>query len=291
MLRQAIVSGFFLGGVLGIIALGLNIIWGVMKVFNLAHANFVMLALFAGYYLTTYFHIHPYLTLLILAPLFFLLGVLVMRLMIKPLLRVSGELPLLMTIALMILLESGITVIMTQTSSLGYFAVDPKYWLGTVNYSGVMINLSSAVAFVSSIIIALLLYWFIRKTDTGRQIRACSENPVAASLMGINVERTYFTTFGIGIACTAIAGSLLLPLYDIEPTMGHRFLLPIFVIVALGGLGSFLGTLIGALLIGVIEGVAGVLIPGTLVPATSLGILVIVLLFRPEGIFGERANE
>lgn len=254
MLSQAIVAGFFLGGILGLIALGLNMIWGVMKVFNLAHANFVMLALFACYYLTTYSGIHPYLTLLVVAPLFFLLGVLIMRLMIKPLLRVSGELPLLMTIALMIFLEAMMTVIMTQTSHLGYFTVDPKYWLGTFSLVGILINISSATAFLCSVVMAFCLYWFIKKTDIGRQIRACSENPRAASLMGINVERTYFVTFGIGIACAAVAGSLMLPIYNIEPTIGHRFLLPIFVIVALGGLGSFLGTLIAAILIGIVEG-------------------------------------
>lgn len=288
ILGQGIISGIFLGGILALIALGFNLIWGVMGVMNMAHANFVMLAMFAGYFLVQYLDIHPFFLLPLLALLFFLLGAVVMQLLIKPTIRVSHELTLLITMALMIFLESAMTVIMSKTTYLDQYAVDPKYWLPSVAIAGITIDFSAASAFVGSILMALLLYWFIRKTDVGRSIRACAENTSVAGLMGINVERTRLIAFGVGIACTAGAATLMLPIYTITPQIGHQFLLPMFVVVALGGLGNFVGTLIAAVIIGFAEGVAGFFIPGPLVPAVGLGILVVVLLLRPEGIFGER---
>ncbi|MBI2316245.1 MAG: branched-chain amino acid ABC transporter permease [Betaproteobacteria bacterium] len=283
IIGQGAVSGLFLGGILALIALGLTLIWGVMGVLNMAHANFVMVAMFIGYFLVDALGIHPYFLLPLLIVLLFVLGMVVMQLLIKPTARVSHEHALLMTMALMIFLESAMTVLMSQTSFLDQYAIDPKYWLPSLKFGGITIDLSAASAFAGSILMALLLFWFIRKTDTGRSIRACAENARVAGLMGINVGRTQAIAFGVGIACTAAAA-----VYTITPQIGDQFLPPIFVIVALGGIGNFMGTLIAGFIIGVAEGVAGVFIPGPLVPAVGLGILVVVLLARPEGLFGER---
>ncbi len=288
VIGQGAISGLFLGGTLALIALGLTLIWGVMGVLNMAHANFVMVAMFIGYFLVDALHIHPYLLLPVLIVLMFLLGVAVMQLLVKPTIRISHEHALLMTMALMIFLESAMTVLMSQTSFLDQYAIDPKYWLPSFKLGGITIDLSAASAFVGSILMALLLFWFIRKTDIGRCIRACAENAKVASLMGIDVGRTQAIAFGVGIACTAAAAALLLPIYTITPEIGDQFLLPIFAIVALGGIGNFLGTLIAGFIIGVAEGIAGVFIPGPLVPAVGLSILVVVLLARPEGLFGDR---
>ncbi len=287
IVAQGAISGIFLGGVLALIALGLTLIWGVMGVLNMAHANFVMVAMFVGYFLVTYLDVHPYILLPFLLLVFFLLGALTMRLLIKSTIG-NHELGLLICLALMIFLESAMTTIMSQTTHLDQYAIDPKYWLPGIQLGGLRIDLASAIAFLGSIMMAFLLYWLIRKTETGRKIRACSEHPVVASLMGIDVGRVHLIAFGIGIACTAGAATLMLPIYTITPQIGHNFLLPMFAIVALGGLGNFIGTLIAAFIIGFAEGIAGVFIPGPLVPAVGLGILVVVLLIRPEGLFGER---
>lgn len=288
VIGQSAISGLFLGGTLALIALGLTLIWGVMGVLNMAHANFVMVAMFIGYFLVDAVGIHPYFLLPVLVILLFVLGMVVMQLLIKPTMKVSHEHSLLMTMALMIFLQSGMTVLMSQTSFLDQYAIDPKYWLPSLKFWGITIDLSAASAFAGSILMALLLFWFIRRTDIGRSIRACAENAKVASLMGINVGRTQAIAFGIGIACTGAAATLMLPIYTITPEIGHQFLLPIFVIVALGGIGNFLGTLISGFIIGVAEGVAGVFIPGPLVPAVGLSILVVMLLARPEGLFGDR---
>ncbi len=288
VIGQGAISGLFLGGILALIALGLTLIWGVMGVLNMAHANVLMVAMFIAYFLVDALGVHPYFLLPVLVVLMFVLGVVVMQLLIKPTARVSHEHALLMTMALMIFLQSGMTVLMAQTSFLDQYAIDPKYWLPSLKFGGISIDLSAASAFVGSILLALALFWFIRKTDTGRSIRACAENTKVASLMGINVGRTQAIAFGIGIACTAGAAVLLLPIYTITPEIGDQFLLPIFVIVALGGIGNFLGTLTAGFIIGLAEGIAGVFIPGPLVPAVGLSILVVVLLARPEGLFGDR---
>ncbi len=285
---QGAISGIFLGGILALIALGLTLIWGVMGVLNMAHANFVMVAMFIGYFLVATINVHPYILLPLISILLFLLGAGVMQILIKPTIKVSHELALLVTMALMIFLESVMTVIMSRTTRLDQYAIDPKYWLPSLRLGGIAIDLSAASAFLGSILMALLLFWFIRKTDTGRSIRACAENTRVASLMGINVGRTQLIAFGVGIACTGGAAALMLPIYTITTQIGHQFLLLMFVIVALGGLGNFLGTLISGFIIGLAQGIAGVFLPGPMVPAVGLGILVVVLLVRPEGLFGDR---
>lgn len=288
ILAQGILSGIFMGGVLTLIALGLTLIWGIMGVLNLAHAHFVMLALFGGYYFVRYLGFHPYLTLPVIGVLFVLLGIVVFLLLIKPTMRVSLELALLITIALMMFLEGTMTMVQTRVFNLSFVAVDAKYWIGTIKLGGIAIDIPAAIAFVTSIGLALLLFWFIRKTGTGRNIRACSENPRVASLMAINVGRTQLIGFAIGIVCTAAAAILMLPMLAFDATVGHNFLLTVFTIVVLGGLGSFVGTLVAGVIVGFAEGLAGVFIPGTMVPAVGLGILVLVLLVRPQGIFGEK---
>lgn len=285
ILLQAVVSGILTGGILALIALGLTLVWGVMGILNVAHCDFLMLALFGGYLIVTGLDLHPYFSLLILAPLFFLLGMFVMRFAIRPVMEVSHVLPLLITVALMALFQNGTTAVLSQLMPVRYLSIDPKFWMGTFAVGDIVISQSRLVAFIGSIVVAVSLYWFIRNTDMGRAIRAYSENSKAASLMGINVGRMQLITFGIGIACAASAAPFMLPTYPIDPKIGLVFIVPIFAIVVMGGLGNFVGTLLAGLIIGFVEGVAGVFLTGALVPAVSLTILVLVLLFRPEGMF------
>jgi len=288
IIAQGTINGIFMGGILAFIALGLALIWGVMGVLNIAHSHFVMLALFASYAFVRYLGFHPYLTLPFVLVLFGLLGAAVYVLLIKTTMKVSVLLALLVTIALMMFLEGVMTVVQSKVIHLSYLAVDPKYWIGTVEFAGVFIDIPAAIAFGASIGMAFLLFWFIRKTDIGRNIRACSENPIVSSLMSINVGRTQLIGFCLGIMCTAAAAVLMLPTIAFDSTVGHNFMLTVFTIVVLAGFGSFLGTLIAGIIVGFAEGLAGVFIPGTLTPAVSLSILVVVLLFRPQGLFGEK---
>lgn len=288
IIGQGAVSGVFLGGIVALIALGLTLIWGVMGVLNMAHSNFVMVALFIGYILVKYLGLHPYLTIFILVPLFFLFAILFTEYLIKPTMKVSEGLALLITIAVMMFLDGFMTFVQLKVLNVDYAAVDPKYWIGTIKLGKIAIDIPAAIAFVAAIGMALLLYWFIRRTEMGRNIRACAENPRAASLMGINVGRIQLIAFGIGVASAAAAATLMLPTLAFAADVGVNFMLIAFVIVVLGGLGNFMGTLISGFIVGFAEGIAGVFLPASLVPAVGLGILILVLLFRPQGMFGER---
>jgi len=288
ILAQGAITGVFVGGIVALIALGLTLIWGIMGVLNLAHASFVMVAMFASYALVKYLGIHPYLTIFVIVPVFFFFGILVSEYLIKPAKAVSDSLALLITIAIMMFLESGMTLIQLKVLKESFVSIDPKYWIGTVNIGDVVIDIPAAIAFFASIGMALLLYWLIRRTEIGRHIRACSENPEVTSVMGINVGRTQLIGFGIGIGSAGAAATLMLPSMAFDAGIGASFLLTAFVVVVLGGLGNFVGTLIAGFIVGFAEGVAGVLIPGSMVPAVGLGILFLVLLFKPQGIFGER---
>jgi len=288
VIGQGAVTGLLNGGIIALIAIGLTLIWGVMGVLNLAHANFVMVALFIGYMLVAYLGLHPYLTIIILVPLFFFLGILFTQYLIKPTLKVSSHLALLVTMAFMLFLEGIMTFVAVKVIKVDFIAVAPKYWIGTLNVGGIAIDIPLAIAFTASIVLALGLYWFIRRTDIGRNIRATAENPRTASLMGINVGRVRLIAFGIGIATAAVAASLMLPTLAFDAGIGNNFLLIAFVAVVLGGLGNFIGTFVAGFIVGFAEGLAGVFLPASLVPAVSLSILIFVLVFRPQGLFGDR---
>ncbi len=285
---QGAVTGILLGGIIALISLGLTLIWGVMGVLNLAHTNFVMVALFIGYIMVAKLGLHPYLTVIINVPLFFLLGILFTQYLIKPTMKVSSHNALLLTIAFMLFMEGIMTFVALRVLQLDFISVDPKYWIGTVNIGKIVVDIPAAIAFVASIGMALALFWFIRRTDIGRHIRATAENPRTASIMGINVGRIQLIAFGIGVTTAAVAATLMLPTLAFAADIGTNFMLTAFVVVVLGGLGNFVGTFVAGFIVGFAEGVAGVLLPASLVPAVGLTILILVLLFRPQGLFGER---
>lgn len=291
LLAESAISGIFAGGVLALIALGLTLVWGVMGILNLAHTDFLMLAMFGCFLVVTGLQIHPYLSLFIMVPVFFLLGMVVMRYLIKPILGQGGHhLPVIISIGLMLLFQSGSRTVMYQLTPLNSLAIGSQYWMGTLSFFGINISIPRLLAFVTSVAMVLFLFWFIQKTELGETVRAYAENSTAATLMGINVGRLQLIVFGIGIACVSAAAALLIPMYPVEPQIGQTFSLSVFAIVAMGGLGNFWGTLLAGLVIGLAEGIAGVFIAGAAIPLVSLGILVVTLIFRPEGVLGRRGS-
>jgi len=157
------------------------------------------------------------------------------------------------------------------------------FWIGPV-----MIDVSRLIAFALAIIITILIFIFLKKTNIGKCIRAASDNRTGAILVGINVDRICNTSFALGAATTGAAGALLLPLMPLSPHMGHDFTLTAFIVVILGGMGNLLGALVGGLILGVAESVATLFLPATLKQVVSFSILVVIMLFRPQGIFGRK---
>lgn len=282
LLAQAIVTGVLIGGIFALISVGLSMIWGVMRIINFAHGEFLMIGMYIAYFLTAKMGWDPYLTIFITAPMLFLVGALIFQSTIRPILKDSSMNQIMLTLGLSLILQNLALVVFKAdvlTSSTAYTRMN--FMLGPVVVRG-----SQLIAFAGSALTAVFLYWFLQKTEAGRAIRATAQNRDAASLVGINVRATYLLAFGIGSATLGIAASLMIPFYYTSPTVGLFFGLIAYVVVVLGGLGNFLGALVAGLIIGLTESVGAAILPGSLSRVLTYSLFVIVLLFRPQGIFG-----
>jgi branched-chain amino acid transport system permease protein len=280
VLLQAIVSGLLAGGVYALIGVGLNLIFGVMKIINFAHGSLLMLGMYSTYWLFTFFKIDPYLSLAITVPLLFLIGVIIQKLLINPIIEYPENNQLVLTLGLMLFLEN-----------LALFLWGPDFRTVKVSYVGtvfslftVRVNLLRFIAFAGGLLLALLLYIFLKKTDMGKAIRASSEEREGAFVVGISVKRVHLISFGIGTACVGAAGTLITPFFYLSPHVGHIFLLTAFMVVVMGGMGSFVGAIIGGFIIGLTESLGAVMLPGSVGQIIPFSLFVIILLFKPTGL-------
>lgn len=284
LLAQAFVSGIMLGGVFALIAIGLTLIWGVMGIINFAHGEFLMVGMYIAYFLAARTGLDPYFTILVTVPALFLIGAGIFRVNIQPVLKDPVMNQILLTVGLMLVLQNLALVLFTATP----LSFDNPYNKMIFNVGPVVIPLSNLLGFVGSLLGVAILWWFLRYTDMGRAIRAASQNREAATLMGIDVRRTYLVAFGIGSACVGLAASLMIPFYYVAPLVGAFLGLVAFIVVILGGMGNVLGALVGGLIIGLTETMGAAILPGSLSRVLTFAIFILVLLFRPQGIFGRR---
>lgn len=279
---QLIINGLLLGGIYALISIGLTLIFGVLEIVNFAHGEFLMLAMYASYFLFQFYGIDPYLSLLIILPLFFFIGVAVQRAAIQPILNAPPLNQIFMTVGLSMVLQNVALFFWTAD----YRIVKTSYSALTLKTEGLMISFPRLVAFLLAMGLIVALLIFLQKTYTGKAIRALAQERKAAMLMGINVYRTYQIAFGIGIACVGAAGAMLIPVYFVFPSVGTLFVLIAFVVVILGGYNSLTGSLVGGLIIGVVEAFSGFFISPHLKEAIYFFIFILILLFRPTGLFG-----
>jgi branched-chain amino acid transport system permease protein len=281
---ELIVLGLAYGLLFGVLALGLTLIWGVMKVVNVAHGDFVTVGAYSSYWLFTLGGIHPILSILFTIPFGFGLGVLVYLGLVR---RVTHA-PELMSL----FLTFGLS---TLISSLMLFLYTPNQRSVPVTFEafsglGIVLPGNVAIASAYAILVAFLLRLFLTKTYGGKAIRAVTEDSRSALLMGINPERVSLMSFGIGVAIATSVGSIVLLLQAVTPTIGGEFTLISFVIVVLGGLGNPVGALIGGVVVGVVTNLASLYVPAAATPAIGFIILVIVLVLRPSGIMGAKTS-
>ena len=279
---QLIINGLLLGGMYALISIGLTLIFGVLEIINFAHGEFLMLSMFASFWLFQLYGIDPYLSLLIILPLFFLIGLAIQRAIIQPILNAPPLNQIFMTVGLSMVLQNLALFVWRAD----YRTVKTAYSALTLKTSGLMISFPRLVAFILAMGVIGALLIFLKKTYTGKAIRALAQERRAAMLVGINVYRTYQIAFGIGIACVGAAGAILMPVYFVFPSVGALFVLIAFVVVILGGYNSLTGALIGGLIIGVVEAFSGFFISPHLREAISFVIFILILLFRPRGLFG-----
>ena len=284
ILFPSVLNGLTTGAVYALIALGLTLIYGVLHIINFAHGASLMLALYAVYMLKENLGIDPYLALVVVVPGMFALGYALQRVIINRASHGKDENILLITLGLAIVMENlALLVFKSDTRT-----IETAYTLTTVPIGPAMIALPKLIAFGGALLMALLLFVVIKKTDLGRAIRAVSKEKQGARLMGIDVEHVYAMSFGIGLACLGAAACFLLPSYYVNPQVGGGFVLVAFTIVVLGGMGSFVGALVGGLVVGVVESLGGLYLGESLGQVGIFAIFIGVLLFRPQGLFGAR---
>jgi branched-chain amino acid transport system permease protein len=282
LLLQAVVSGLLLGGVYGLVASGLTLIFGVLRIINFAHGAVMMLGMYASYWLWVWLGVDPYLSVLLTAPAFFVLGMGIQRLVIEPNRQAAEHNQLLLTLGLALFLEN-LALVLWQGD---FRTLRVPYANASFVIGDALVEVSRLVAAGGAVLIALALFVFLRRTDVGKAIRALAEEREGAMLVGIDVARIRSVAFGIGSACVAVAGALITPFFYIAPDVGESFNIMAFVVVVLGGMGNFIGALLGGLIVGLAESLGAALLPGSLKQLVVFVIFVLVLLFRPEGLFG-----
>lgn len=285
ILAQALVLGLLQGGIYALVAAGLTLIYGVMKVVNFAHAEFLTLGMYLAFSAYTLLGLSPYLAAVFVLGLVFVLGAAVQRTLIRPALRHPQINQLLITIGLSTMLIGTMQIIWGPRN----YVVPLPWGRATLGLGDLRVTYTRLIAFGVAVAIAAGFWVFLKRARGGLAIRAAAQSPDAARLMGINVERVNLVTFGLGTGLAALAGALIAPVFFINPTFGiDHFLLPAFVIVVLGTMGNFVGAMVGGLVIGLAESFGGLLLGAALRQFASLAVFVLILLWLPRGVFGGR---
>ncbi|OGA80063.1 MAG: hypothetical protein A3G81_33760 [Betaproteobacteria bacterium RIFCSPLOWO2_12_FULL_65_14] len=283
---NVLVVGILLGGIYGLVSIGLNLIFGVIRIVNFAQGELVMLGMYGAYLAYTMLGLDPYVSVLVVVPALFVIGLVMQRLVIQPL-QNEPSMQIFATFALLILLQN---VVLALTRGQGYSVPTQVAGMG-LELGEIRIPATRLVIFLAVTTIAVLLHLFLMHTLAGKSIRAVTQDRQAARLMGINVERTFTVTFGIGAALAGLAGVLLAPIYTLSPGIGGNFILAAFAVVVLGGLGSVAGAYFGGLIVGLVEAFAGFYIDPELKQAIWFLIFLAVLVVRPTGLFGQVGAE
>jgi branched-chain amino acid transport system permease protein len=277
-----IVAGLLTGAVYGLMALGLSVIFGVIRVVNFAHGEMMVLAMYGAYLLNRYSGVDPLIMLPVVTLVLFLFGYGLQRGLInRYIARPDHE---------QFLLLLAVATIITASLLMGFGPdarnVQLDYAYDSYEIGAVLLDKVRVLAAAGAALGVAALWSFFRFTRTGKSIRACADNQIGAQVVGLDVKRLYAITFGLGAACVGAAGSLMLLLVDVQPYIATDYTLLAFIIVILGGLGSMPGALLGGLLVGVSEALSGFVIEPSFKSAFSFALLILVLLVRPQGLLG-----
>ena len=284
ILAAATINGLLLGGIYTLVACGLTLIYGVLHIINFAHGSMLMLAMFGVYYLLTKLGVDPYLSLLVMVPAMYVLGYALYKGVIGRLSNGKDENILLITLGLSIFIENLALMLFkgdSRTISVSYS--DKMMELGPT-----LVPLPKLISFAAAMVLCAALGLFMQRTDTGRAIRAVARERVGARLVGIDVDRIFAISYGIGLATLGAAACLLMPIFYVSPTIGHVFVLVAFTVVVLGGMGSFVGAVVGGLIVGLTESFGGLYLGESLGQIGISLIFILILLFRPSGLFGAK---
>jgi branched-chain amino acid transport system permease protein len=280
------VGGILTGLVYGLMALGLSVIFGVVRVVNFAHGEMMTIAMYLAVTLFTVFHLDPLVMLVPIAMVMFAFGYVLQAGVINRFIARPEHSQFLLLVGIGLIIANTLLIIFGPDSQ----NVQVAYAFDSFQIGPLIIDATKLYAALGAILVAAGLFAFFRYTRVGTAIRACADNYTGAQVVGLDVKRLYALTFGLGAACVGAAGTMLLLIFDVTPAVGPAYTLLAFVIVITGGLGSMPGALLGGVLIGLTEAMAGLLFTPSAKSMFAFAILVLVLLFRPQGIMGKRAT-
>jgi len=279
------VAGILTGLVYGLMALGLSVIFGVVRVVNFAHGEMMSIAMYLTVLLFSGLHLDPLVMLVPIAAVLFVFGYALQAGLINPFISRPEHSQFLLLVALALIIVNSLLILFGPDAR----TVQTSYAFDSFQWGALIVDATKLYAGGAAILAAALLFAFFRFAPVGKAIRACADNYTGALVVGLDVKRLYALTFGIGAACVGAAGVMMTLIVDVTPMIGPAYTLLAFVIVITGGLGSMAGALLGGLLIGVTEALAGLLFTPSAKSMFAFAILVLVLLFRPQGILGKRS--
>jgi branched-chain amino acid transport system permease protein len=277
-------GGVLTGLVYGLMALGLSVIFGVVRVVNFAHGEMMTIAMFIAVLAFSGLHLDPLVLLVPIAAVMFVFGYVLQRGLINPFITRPEHTQFLLLVALAIIITNILLILFGPDAR----SVQTAYSFDSFQVGPMIVDAARVYAAAAAIVFTAALFALFRFTLIGKAIRACADNHTGALVVGLDVKRLYALTFGLGAACVGAAGTMMVLLVDATPMLGPSYTLLAFVIVITGGLGSMPGALVGGVLIGVTEALAGLLFTPSAKSMFAFGILVLVLLFRPQGILGKR---
>lgn len=284
LVTQSIITGLLLGGVYGLVSLGLTLIFGVLGIVNFAHGAMLTMAMFIVYFMVSSLGINLYIAVLLTIPIMFGFGWLVQALLMNRLADDGGhERPLMVTLGLSLLIVNALLMVFGGRP----LSVETSLE-GSIHIFGALADIQRIIAFAGALLVAVGLAIVLKKTPLGLAIRAVAASGTGASLVGVNVNRIYAMTFGLGAAAVAVAGGLMTPFTSLIPSAGDQYTTLAFVIVVLGGLGSIPGALIGGLFVGLLQTVGSLFLPGSGSLLLVFAMFVLILFVRPQGLFGAK---
>jgi len=282
-LANSLATGLLTGLVYGLSALGLSVIFGVIRIVNFAHGEIMVIGMFFALMMFRWFGLDPLLSVPLAAAALFLFGYGLQAMVVSRVAHLAEHMQFLLLAAIAIILVSASLLIFGPDAQ----AVDVAYALDSFAFGELIIDKTRLYAAVAAVAVATALLGFFKYTATGKAIRACADNRLGAQVVGLNVGRLYALSFGLGTACLGAAGCVIILLVEVHPYLGPGYTLLAFVIVIVGGLGSLAGALLGGILIGVSEALAAVVLQPSLKSAFSFALLILVLLIRPHGLLGK----
>jgi branched-chain amino acid transport system permease protein len=279
-----LLSGLLFGGVYSLMAVGLTLIFGVMRVVNFAHGDMMVWGMYLAFLLSTKAGLDPYLSFPACAAVLFALGVVVQRGLVDPIIDAPHEMQILLMLGVALVLENSALLVFGPEPARVRSPLARLTW----DVGPLYVDVARLNTFVVAIVLTLALWLFLYRTDLGRLIRAAADNHYGALVIGTDVRRVYAAAFGIGAACVGAAGALVSPILPFQPPTGLSLSVTSFNIVIIGGMGSLLGAFIGGLLVSMAESLGAVFLRPSLKELFSFSLLIVILLFRPAGLFGKR---